>query len=325
MTTLRVMIFALVAASALWAQSATTVAPAANATGAAVGSTYILGPDDLIVIHALDGEEFSEKPVRIDMSGNIRLPLVGRVHAGGRTVEQLEAELFSSLKPYIKDPQVAVSVTEFRSQPISVIGEVMSEGVHQLQGKKTLVEIISLAGGVKDDAGSKIKITRKLEWGPIPLPGAKNDPSGQYSIAEVDVKNIVEARDPAENIRIYPEDVISVPRAEIVYVIGEVTKPGGYVLRERQSISVLQALSMAGGASKGAGIKNARILRLVADQDERQELPLDLKKIMSGTGPDAQLHAEDILFIPGNVQKNIALRTLEAAITIGTGLAIYRP
>lgn len=287
-------------------------------------STYVLGPDDAIVIHAVEAEEINGKPLRIDMTGNIRLPLVGRVRASGLTVEQFENELIERLKTYIKDPQVSVNVTEFRSQPVSIIGAVATPGVHQLQGKKTLVEMISMAGGLKEEAGPTIKLTRQLKWGQIPLANAKDDPTGQVSTAEISVKDIMEGTNPLENILIRPEDVITVPRAQMVYLIGEVQKPGGYVLRERQSVSVLQALSLAGGPSRNAGKKNAKILRLVAGNPERTEIPINLQKVLSGQGNDVALLPEDILFVPNNLSKNIAIRTMEAALTIGTGMAVYR-
>src|SRR5579864_1786684 len=101
-------------------------------------SGYVLGPDDQILIRAVDADEISEKPISIGTDGYIRLPMVGRIHAGDLTVEKLETEISSRLKPYIQDPQVAVSVFEFRSQPVSVFGAVANSGVIQLRGRKTL-------------------------------------------------------------------------------------------------------------------------------------------------------------------------------------------
>ena len=287
-------------------------------------STYVLGPDDIIVIRALEAEEINDKPVRIDMSGNIRLPLIGRVHAAGLTIEQLENALTESLKSYVKQPQLSVSVNEYKSQPVSVIGAVGTPGVHQLQGRKTLVEVLSLVGGVKEEAGPTVKITRQMRWGRIPLPNATDDSTGKVSIAEVSIKDIVNAKNPLGNILICPDDVISVPRAEIVYVIGEVTKPGGYTLRERESMSVLQALSMAGGMSRAAGPKNAKLLRQTPGNGERTEIAVDLKKILAGQGKDTPMFPEDILLVPNNAPRSVALRSMEAALTIGTGLVLYR-
>jgi polysaccharide export outer membrane protein len=316
-----------VALTAVQAQSpqpaATSNVPETQDT--ALRSAYKLAPEDVIVIRALEIEEINEKTIRIDRSGNIHLPLVGRVHVEGMTTDQCENALADRMKEFIRHPQIAVSITEFHSATVSVLGAVNAPGVHPVQGRKTLVEVISLAGGLKDDAGPALKITRRLKWGSIPLANATNDPTNQVSVAEVSLKSIIEAKSPLDNITVCPDDVISVPRADMVYVIGEVMKPGGYVLRERSSISVLQAVSMAGGISHTAGPKGAKILRVVAANTERQEIPIDLKQILSGHKGDVKLLPEDILLVPNNLPKNVALRGLEAAISIGTGLAIYRP
>ena len=287
-------------------------------------SAYVLGPDDQITIRALDAEEISDKPLRVDMSGFIRLPMVGRLKASGLTIEQLENELASRLKQYIQEPEVAVSVVEFRSQPVSIIGAVRNPGVQQLQGSKTLVEMLSASGGLAEDAGHSVRITRRLEWGRIPLPNAVDDATGGFSVAEVGLKEIMDASNPPQNIIIRPQDVISVPRGAMVYIIGEVPKAGGFILRERENVSVLQALSLAGGLDKAAAPANARILRPVPGNANRTEIPINLKKIMTGQAGDVPLQAEDILFIPGSTPKKTLSRAAEMALTITTGLVIYR-
>lgn len=289
-----------------------------------IRTQYVLGPDDQISVRALDAEEISDKPVRIDMSGYLRLPLVGRVRAAGLTVEQLEAELTQRLKAYVRQPDVSVSVSEFRSQPVSVIGSVKTPGVHQLQGRKTLVEILSLAGGLSDDAGHVVKITRQLEMGRIPLANAADDPTGKFSVAEVSLKSILNARSPQDNIIILPHDVVSVPRAQMVYVTGQVQRSGGFVLNERETISVLQAITLAGGLDRSASPQNARILRAGGDAVGRAEMQVDLKKILAGQAQDVPLQPEDILFVPSSVPKKAALRALETAIQVGTGVVIWR-
>jgi polysaccharide biosynthesis/export protein len=284
---------------------------------------YVLGPGDQVVIRVLDLEEIGENPFRIDMRGNINLPLAGRIHAGGLSVEELEAAVAVSLKKYLQDPVVTVSIFEFSSQPVSVIGAVNNPGVHQIRGTKTLFEIISEAGGLANEAGNSIKITRRRENGDIPLPGAVADASGEFSVAEVSVKSVMEARNPRENIRIQPNDVISVPRGELVYVIGAVKRAGGFVLGEREHISVLQALAMAEGLDPVASPSSARILR-ESDGGSRSEIPVDVRKILAGKTGDVPMLTNDILFIPNSTPKNAAVRGLEAAIQVGTGIAIYR-
>lgn len=295
----------------------------ASAQEPAQSPTYTLGPDDQVAIHVLDAEEISENPFRIDMRGNINVPLAGRVHASGLSVEQLEAALTARLKDYLQEPVVTVSVSEFRSHPVSVLGAVNNPGVHQIRGRKTLFEVISEAGGLKNEAGNAIKITRRKEFGPIPLAGATPDPSGEFSVAEISVKSVMEARNPKENIQVEPNDVISVPRAELVYVIGAVKRAGGFVLSEREQISVLQALSMAEGLDRVAAASNARILR-AAGGVNRTEIPVDVRQILTGKTRDVPMQANDILFIPTSAAKSAGLRGLEAIIQLGTGVAIYR-
>jgi len=289
-----------------------------------VRSTYLLGPDDQLEISGPELNEFGNKPVRIDSDGNIQAPLVGRIRVAGLTVQQVEGQLNKALKKYIRDPQVVVNVAEVRSQPVSVLGAVNTPGVHQIQGHKTLLEMLASAGGIQQDAGYSVRITRQVDWGCIPLPGATLDPTGQFSMAELNLKEIMEAKDPAENIQILPHDVISVPKAEMVYVIGEVRRSGGFVLGEHQTISVLQALSLAEGLNGGADARHAKILRLRREADQREELPVDIKELFKGKKQDVSMQADDILFVPGSTGKKAALRALETAVQTGTGVAIWR-
>ena len=292
--------------------------------GTLLPSDYALGAGDQITISALDAEEISGTPILIGSSGNIDVPLVGRMHVAGLTVEQLQEELKNRLKKYIKDPQLSVGVTGLRSQPVSIIGAVSSPGVHQLEGRKTLIEMLSIAGGVKAEAGYQVKITRQIEWGPIPLPSAKPDPSGRFSIAEVGLRDITEAKDPEHNILILPHDIISVPRAEMVYVIGDVTKGGTIVLGDQKEVSVLQALSMAGGLGKTAKPRDAKILRPVAGSATRVEVPVNLKALLAGKGTDISMHPEDILFVPTSGSKSFVVQTVQAALGSSLGAIIYR-
>lgn len=287
-------------------------------------SSYILGPDDEVVIRVLDLPEINERAVRIDMRGNINLPLAGRLRAAGLTVEELEAAIAERLQTYLQKPVVTVAIAEFRSQPVSVLGAVAEPGVHQVQGRKTLYEILSQVGGLKPDAGNVIKITRRKESGPLPLPNAKLDETGQFYIGEVRVKSIMEAENPEENIFVQPNDIISVPKAELVYVIGSVKRSGGFVLNEKESLSVLQVLSLAEGLERTAAPGKAKILRPAGDGSTRQEIPVDLKKLMAGKASDVYMKANDILFVPNSAARAASLRAAEAAIQITTGIIIWR-
>jgi len=288
-----------------------------------VPNTYTLGPGDQIVIRASGVEEITDKPIPIDALGNIDLPTVGRIAAAGLTTEQFEAAIETRLKKYLVDPDVSVYLAEMHSQPISVLGAVQQPGVHQLQGEKSLFEVLSLAGGLRENSGNVVKITRKLRWGRIPLPNAQDDPSGQFSVASVSVKDITSASNPAENIMIKPEDVVSVPQADMIYAIGAIKRPGGYALGVNRSLSVLQILSLAEGLEKVAATSDAKIMRAVAGTSDRTEIPVNLKKILAGKGSDVPLQADDILFVPTSASKSVGYRTLEA-LAQSAGFAIYR-
>jgi len=300
-------------------------AAAASVRTEKVSATYVLAPDDVVILHATDVEEISDRPLRVDPKGDLNLPLVGKIHAAGLNLNQLEAELIKRMDELVHDPHVTVSIAEFRTQPVSILGAVAQPGVHQLQGEKNLFEVLSLAGGLRQDAGYSVRITRRLEWGKLPLPDAVNDPSGEYSTGSVSVKAIMDGRNPQLNITIKPQDVISVPKGEMVYVIGSVKKSGGFVLGEKENVSVLQALSLAEGLDRTAAPRNAKILRMEKAADSaRKEIPVDLKNILEGKAGDISLQSDDILFVPNSVSKSATIRGLEAALQIGTGFAIYR-
>ena len=314
--------FTVVLLLALCASAFAQDTPESRASRLDEASTYLLGPDDQITIHVVDAEEISDKPVRIGRAGNITLPMIGSIHAEGLTVEQLEMEVSERLTKYFKAPEVWIMRMEMRSQPVAVIGAVLNPGVHQLQGRKTLVEILSMAGGLKEDAGYTLKITRWREWGRIPLPNAADDATGQFSVAEVPLRDLTQAADPAGNILIMPNDVITVPKADMVYVIGEVGKSGGIVLGGQQQVTVLQAVSMAAGLTKSAKAKEAKILRLNPSSSKRDEVLVDLKALLAGKIDDVPMRPDDILFVPNSSTHNVTVRALEAALQVGTGVAI---
>jgi polysaccharide export outer membrane protein len=281
-----------------------------------------LGPGDNITIRAADVEELDGKSTTVDLRGYVDLPLVGSLKVSGYSVEDLQTQLNQQLGKYVNSPQVTVTVGDYRSQPVSVFGAVNEPGVYSLTGDNTLVQVISKAKGLRNDAGSKIKITRGKEFGPIPLPTAKLDPATGYSTADVDVKSLLAASNPQENIVLKPTDVISVPKADVVYVIGAVHKAGGFVLDTHQDMSVLQAISMAEGLDRTSSPKRAKIIRGGTTAD-REEIPVDVKKILSGKAPDIALRANDILFVPNSGAKSAAFRGIEAALQTGTGIAIF--
>jgi polysaccharide biosynthesis/export protein len=292
----------------------------------AAGREYVLGPDDGISVNVVDVSELDAKAlgvIRIDHQGNIRLPLAGRVHASGLTVEKLEKEIVTHLSGVMNDPEVSVSVAEYRSHPVSVLGAVRNPGVYQVTGRKTLFEVLSLAGGLNPDAGNTVKISRPVSAGRLPLPNVTVDQSGQFNIGQLNVRKVMDAKSPEENIDVLPNDVITVPKADLVYIVGAVHRSGGFPLAEKEQISVLQAVSLAEGLDRMAAAKSARILRQSTPGAERTELPINVQQILNGRARDVSLQANDILFIPTNAAKSVSIRVLEAALQAGTGVAIY--
>lgn len=289
-------------------------------------SGYVLGPDDQIMIHALDEPEISEKPIVIGTNGSITLPLIGRVKAAGLAVEQLETELSTRLKPYVKEPQISITVVDFRSQPVSVFGAVTQPGVIQLRGRKTLYEVLSLAGGPRETAGSTLTVTRRRENGDIPLPGATNDATGQFSTAELSVQKILGGKDPAANIEIKPNDVISVSTADtnMIYVVGDVEHSGGFTLGGRQSVSALMALSMAGGLGRTAKPERARIIRSVAGEPKPREIAVNLRQLLDGKAQDIGLLPQDVLVVPTSSRKTFATYSVPSAVSAAIYSAMYR-
>jgi polysaccharide biosynthesis/export protein len=155
------------------------------------------------------------------------------------------------------------------------------------------------------------------------LANASPDKTGEFSTAELNVKSVMEAKNPEENINVLSNDVITVPKADMVYVVGAVHKSGGFLLAEKEQISVLQAVSLAEGLDKIARAKGARILRQSSPGAERTEVQVNVEKILDGRDKDVSLQANDILFIPNSLAKSTTARILDAALQAGTGMAIY--
>jgi polysaccharide export outer membrane protein len=301
---------------------ATIVAPRV-ATPASETSAVTLGPDDQILIRALGVDEIDGRLARIDLQGYVDVPLAGKIKAAGLTIGQLEAEVATELRKYVRDPRITATLAEHRSEPISVFGAVNTPGVYNTAGPTTLIEILSKAGGLRIDAGNSIEITRVGSRAPIPLPSSKADSSGRFYTAEVDVKSLLEAKNPRQNVLVKPGDVISVPRADLVYVVGAVRKPGGFVLSERSNMTVLEAVAMAEGMEKTAAPGRAKIIR-GGTTTARVEIGVNLSKITSGKSADVPLLANDILIVPGSGAKVAFYRSMEAALQAGIGIAVYR-
>ena len=278
---------------------------------------------DVISIRVLDLDEISEHPIRIDDNGAIELPVAGRLIAAGKTSTQLEAEIRERLRSSLKNPSVTVTVTEFREEPVAVTGEVVSPGIKQVHGSKSLMEVLAEAGGLKPDAGPTVRITRLRTEGPLPLPDTHIDATGMYVVGEIRIRPILAGENPAENINILPHDLVTVPAAELIYVLGEVAKPGAYELSTAR-ISVLDALALAGGSARNASSSRARVLRAVAGRPGRMEFQVNLDRILAGKAREFELQPQDIFYLPTNKTTVVSTRALEAMIGTGSSIAVFR-
>ena len=302
------------------------VTPAFPAPEERLRPNYVLRSGDQILIRAFEMEEISERPFRIDDDGFVSLPVLGRLKCGGITVESFESALLEALRKYVRQPQVTVTVVQFSSEPVFFVGAFKAPGIYPLGGRRTLVEMMSSVGGLLPTASRRIKLTRRKEYGEIPLASAVTAPDGNASTLEINMASLRDNVNPAEDVVLRPFDVVSVERAEMVYVTGEVARVGAFELQERDSISVIQALTLAGGLTPTADVKTARILRPVMNTSRRAEIQINLKQILTGHESDRPLLPNDVLYIPKSsaLKRNlgrVVLIALPVAASV-TSLAI---
>ncbi len=266
-------------------------------------SEIVIGSGDLLEISVYGAPEFTRQ-VRVADSGDISLPLLGVVHVAGLTIRQAELLVQKSLSDgYFTNPQVSIFEKEYGSQGISVLGEVQKPGIYPLPGARKLFDAISAAGGVTPKAGNSITVTHR---------GLKAD--------QTVVIPPNQTFPPVSNVDIFPGDTVVVSKAGIVYVIGDVRLPGGFVL-ENSDLTVLQAVAMAQGTNTTAKLDNTLLIRKTAEG--HREIPVRLSQIMSAKAPDIKVQADDIVFVPRSAGKAAMRRGLEAILQTATGVAIY--
>jgi polysaccharide export outer membrane protein len=312
-------------------ETATNEGPAG---GGMVGPDYVLGPEDVITITVFNLPEMTQT-VRVENDGTITVKLLGRVRAAGLTTEQLRDELQRDWgKKYLEDPHVTLFVKQFHARPVSVVGAVAKPGLYQLPGPRTLVQVIAMAGGVNMPgtgmgnatggsaaAGRWVYVTRKGGFQNLkPSEGLKIIAPDQIKI---DLGRLLYEHDSALNIPVQAFDTITVSRAGIVYVVGAVGRPGGYTLEDRDSLTALQALALAGGFATNARKSHTQIIHELPD-GKRTIAQIDLGKIVKGKAQDPILTANDILVVPDSTGKYIGKQGAAAAIGTISGLIIWR-
>jgi len=284
----------------------------------------VIGPDDSLTIAAVNCEEIS-KAWRVSASGDLSLPLVGTFKAAGMSVKELESAVTERLKKYVIDPQVDIFVTELRSEPVMVTGAVEKPGLYQIAGDKTLFEVILKAGGPKN-AGLTVSVRRSATLGPIGVPGVKEYQDDGYNFVDIDLSEVMTARGDRANLRIEPNDLISVslaPPPRYVQIAGEVNRPGSVELVTQDSVSLLRVLATAGGTTAIANLKQAMIIHVNGDGSQASApVFVNLAKILSGKAMDLSLRAGDVVVVNRNGLKALMAAATSAAMNSGVSSAI---
>ena len=310
-------------------------------------AAYRIGPEDLLEISVFEAPELN-RSIRVASNGELSFALLGMVRAEGLTPRELEIVLQELLRrTFIKDPHVGVFVQEMESHPVAVVGAVQLPGVFQIRGPRTVLEMLSMAQGLSPEAGDKVLVVRGRRSVLLvdrmadtrSSEDASARPAGDLggegfvllermgeaqssNVIEIDLKDLVESGDAGLNVLVYPGDAVKVPRAGVVYVVGEVNRAGGFRLNTNEKVSVLQALALAEGLTATAAKGRVVIVRNDAT-GQRQENLIDLGRILAGKDPDPILEPNDILFVPNSTTKVAIYRGLEAVIRTLTGFVIF--
>jgi len=264
-----------------------------------------LDAGDLLEITTFDTPELSGK-FRVDSRGDVSLPIGGAVRVLGLTAEQtaVAVERFLRDRDILKNPHVTVLVLEYATQGVNVMGEVKQPGIYPLTGKHGVLDFISIAGGLTPYASQSVSITHNTPpWDMVTvnLAGPRGD----------SLENDVEVQ---------PGDRIVVLRAGVVYVIGDVGKPGGYVIEGKDNVTVIQALALAQGMNRTAKSNGFLIRNAPGGRTQTQ---LALNKILVNQAPDPKLQDGDIVFVPVSGAKDWSNKGVSAALQMAVGMVIY--
>jgi len=277
------------------------------ATQAAVPMPAPIAAGDFLDVSEFRTPEFHSS-VRVSAAGTVKLPMIGEVQLGGLDEQQAALAIETALiaKGMLLHPRVSVLVTSYAGQDVSVLGEVTRPGVYPFTLHHRLLDLISAASGLSPNAGRLVNVFHRDD-AKTPHPVVL-DPSGTDTTAD-------------HNPELAPGDTVQVSRAGLVYVIGDVVRPGGFPVDPAQGLTVVQALSLAWGPSMNAATRKAILIR--EQKGGRTLTTLDLKRMIHGQEPDQPIHDRDILFVPDSTAKNLWNKTVESAIQSAVGVTLY--
>jgi polysaccharide export outer membrane protein len=271
-----------------------------------------IGPDDLVGIAVYDAPELT-RTVRVDAGGDISLPMVQQhIKAAGLYPAELEKAISTVLiqENVLVDPVVTVSVVEYRSRPITVVGAVRNPVTFQATGTVTLLEAITRAGGLAENAGPEILVSH---------PPSSTDDKSITLTERIPARALLSVEDLASNLKLEGGDIIRVPEAGRVFVVGNVKKPGMFTITDGSESSVLKALALSDGLDTYTG-RIAYIYR-IDGSGRKNEIPIEVKKILARKSPDVPLYANDMLYIPNSAGLRVSAKALEIALGTGLGVA----
>lgn len=265
-----------------------------------------IAPGFLLGLNVLDDPDFTGA-FRIDEQGDIVLPVLGTLHVGGETISEARVQIGKKLfeEKILQNPQVDLSIQEYTAPEVTIIGEVASPGKYPLLAPRKLVDVLALAGGTTITAGNEIQI----------LPGDSSAASVMIHYSRA--TNPKEVQDAV----VHPGDTVQVKRAGIIYVLGAVTRPGGYVMQEEGTLTVLQAIALANGTAVTASTRTIYLLRRNADGTE-VDIALPYKKIAHGGRADIPLRATDLLYVPTSTFKAV-LTNSQGILASAASASIY--
>ena len=289
------------------ASSPAPTEPAALSTPTAVPgadqSHYLISPGDVLDVSVFGAPDLSQKAV-VNSTGNIYMPLVNYVHIAGMHAEDAQGTLEQAYltNGILKSPHVSIVITSY-SSGVVLMGEVIKPGIYPIVGSGKLFDILAEAGGTSAGAGQVVTITHK-----------GGTESQTVMLSSDPIKSL------AADVPVQQGDTIIVSKAGVVYVVGEVNSPSGFLMDEKDQYTVMKVVAMAHGTTKVAKTSKARIVRRTPDGEK--EIPVALDKILLSKAPDMPMQSNDILFIPTNKGKLAASRSMDVAISLATGLTI---
>ena len=265
---------------------------------------YKIGPEDLLEISVFEDEKLN-KTVRVSSQGNISLPLLGVIRVKDLTSSELEREITDLLtEKYFQDPHVSVFIKEFRSQRISVIGAVERPGVLEVSGEKTILDVLGMVGGLKQDAGQRLFLVRPRQTAveEQAAKGQKESEDLPPQIFVVDLDELLVQGNLALNLPLLNGDVVNVPLSGKVFVGGQVKSPGGFPLGKRLTLS--QAITLAGGLKFEGDASETRIFRFSGKTQDKDIIAANVYAIQKGQEQDQYLKEYDIVFVPTSGSKS---------------------